>query len=405
MKKVLVWDLYYVLKNSGGPAGYLYNIREYLSKNPSQKVEIHFLKDLIGIPNVNNSMNSKHKKLMKFIYFVDFLSIIGYYRLIRTWKFWNIKTKNSEIRGLNLNDFDVIHFHNSSDLYKAYDVLKSYNGKIILTSHSPQPSSYEAVSHIKFKRSFVKTIFREILFKKELKAWNYANYIMFPVDAAIEPYYVENRIKEFKDTYPNKFIYCESAILEKPISNPIPRKELGVDDSKVMVCYIGRHNEIKGYDQLKLFAERILAKNKNIVFVIAGNEEPLKRLNHPNWIELGWINYSHRLISTSDIFILPNKETYFDLVTLEVMREGTPILMTKTGGNKYFSNYGDDFGFYLYNYGDIEEQENKFYKMVEELLHENLNRKSIRIRKLFEDKFTIEHYINRYSELICSICI
>lgn len=42
MKKVLIWDLNYVLKNSGGPAGYLYNIREYLLKHPTKDAEIHF---------------------------------------------------------------------------------------------------------------------------------------------------------------------------------------------------------------------------------------------------------------------------------------------------------------------------------------------------------------------------
>ena len=44
----------------------------------------------------------------------------------------------------------------------------------------------------------------------------------------------------------------------------------------------GRHNEIKGYDQLKLFAEHILSKDSRFEFVIAGNEEPLTRLDHPN---------------------------------------------------------------------------------------------------------------------------
>ena len=184
---------------------------------------------------------------------------------------------------------------------------------------------------------------------------------------------------------------------------PLTRKELGIDESKILICYIGRHNEIKGYDALKLFAERILEKDDRFVFVIAGKEEPLKGLKHKNWIELGWINYGNRLVAGSDLFILPNKETYFDLVALEVMREGTPIFMTDTGGNKYFKEFGEEYGFYFYQYGDLDEQEEVFSRIVSEIAAKKIALKSKKIRTLFEEKFTIKQYIERYSNLILSI--
>lgn len=46
MKKILIWDINFVLKPQGGPSGYLYNIKnevEKLSKNRN----IYFLRDLI----------------------------------------------------------------------------------------------------------------------------------------------------------------------------------------------------------------------------------------------------------------------------------------------------------------------------------------------------------------------
>lgn len=399
MKKVLIWDLYFTLANTGGPAGYLYNIREYLNKNENKLVKIDFLKDVLGIPNIDIPMNVNHKKdknLINVLY-------SGYYHSIKGISYWNQKIDVREIRNLDLNQYDVIHFHTSVEVYMARDIIKSYNGKIVLTSHSPQPASCETVSPILFKKSIIKYLVKEILLKKELEAWEYADYLMFPVVGAVEPYLKEDKMRKYKEAHPKKFIYCESAILDRPISVPLTRKELGIDESKILICYIGRHNEVKGYDALKLFAERILEKDDRFVFVIAGKEEPLKGLKHKNWIELGWINYGNRLVAGSDLFILPNKETYFDLVALEVMREGTPIFMTDTGGNKYFKEFGEEYGFYFYQYGDLDEQEEVFSRIVSEIAAKKIALKSKKIRTLFEEKFTIKQYIERYSNLILSI--
>ena len=43
-----------------------------------------------------------------------------------------------------------------------------------------------------------------------------------------------------------------------------------------------------------------------------------------------WTNDPHSLINASDMFILPNKETYFDLIMLEVLSMGKIVLATNT---------------------------------------------------------------------------
>ena len=95
----------------------------------------------------------------------------------------------------------------------------------------------------------------------------------------------------------------------------------------------------------------------------------------------------NRLVSSSDIFILPNKETYFDLVTLEVMREGTSYSYVQTGGNKFFERYGEEYGIFLYNYGDIKDQEAQFNKMIYELENGILKVKAKKLRNLIHRTF------------------
>ena len=38
-----------------------------------------------------------------------------------------------------MDDYDIIHFHSTQQLYLLRDELEYYKGKILLTSHSPQP--------------------------------------------------------------------------------------------------------------------------------------------------------------------------------------------------------------------------------------------------------------------------
>ncbi len=43
------------------------------------------------------------------------------------------------------------------------------------------------------------------------------------------------------------------------------------------------------------------------------------------------------IVNASDVFVLPNRRTFFDLVLLEVMSIGKPIIASFTGGNKFVS--------------------------------------------------------------------
>ena len=83
------------------------------------------------------------------------------------------------------------------------------------------------------------------------------------------------------------------------------RKKYGIPDNAFVISYAGRHNEIKGYADLKRLGEKLLA-DKNVYFLIAGKEEPMTGLKNDHWIEVGWTNDPHSLIAASDVFVLPN---------------------------------------------------------------------------------------------------
>jgi len=61
-----------------------------------------------------------------------------------------------------------------------------------------------------------------------------------------------------------------------------------------------------------------------------GDISPLKL---PNFINLGWQENPHNIINAGDVLMLPNRYTYFDLIVIETMAIGKPLIVSATGGN------------------------------------------------------------------------
>ena len=108
--KILIWDLYINIKNSGGPAGYLYNWKEYLN-NTKEYENIYFLKDLLGLDHNTETLHSKYKKQLDLVYKIDKLKIWPCINTIRYCRNWYGTTPLSVLKSINLNQFDIIHFH------------------------------------------------------------------------------------------------------------------------------------------------------------------------------------------------------------------------------------------------------------------------------------------------------
>lgn len=388
--KVLIYFDKNMLAPTGGPAGYLYNV--YRELNLKQIDTIEFL----------NNKNSKIKMLIK--------KIIG-----KSPKFIKkMHAKHSQNYGANiikdifqrqnysanidLNQYDIIHFHSTLSMYMVKDSLKDYKGIVILTSHSPKVSYLQILDNIneKSKNKYKKEI-AELPIIDEY-AFNRADYIHFPTPEAEECYYnTWDKYKEIHEKNKGKYIYIPTGIYPVKVeeSKENIREKYNIPKDAFLISYVGRHNEVKGYDKLKEIGEKIIKKHKNVYFLIGGKEEPMKGLNHANWIEIGWTNKPHDLINASDLFILPNKETYFDLVLLEVLSIGKTVLATNTGGNKYFKKFANS-GIFYYEYNNIGEAVN----IIEELMKKDLIKLDESNKKIMDENFTISIFVEKYVEML-----
>ena len=281
--------------------------------------------------------------------------------------------------------------------------MENYKGTVILTSHSPCAKFKEKLAWLNpFDYKMLKKWVDRI---EEMDAYSFkrADYIIFPCKEAEEPYYhtweaYEQLREEKKYRYmPTGIVGCKAKVNREDF-----RKKYGIPDNAFVISYAGRHNEIKGYADLKRLGEKLLA-DKNVYFLIAGKEEPMTGLKNDHWIEVGWTNDPHSLIAASDVFVLPNHETYFDLILLEVLSLGVPVVMSRTGGNKYFEQFKQPG---LKFYDTLEEAQDRILD-IKKMPVDELCEAKAGIIEMFNNEFTVEkfakNYINIISEIAASI--
>jgi glycosyltransferase involved in cell wall biosynthesis len=392
--KVLIYYNENELKPVGGPSGYLYNLKKEIDDKKIDYVE--FLED-----DKENGLKAKVYNNLRKIYInkcpKKLKLMLPFYENKTFKKIFGKKEKKSSI---DLNKYDIVHFHSALSMYMVKDSLKDYKGNVLFTTHCPKVSYKEILDNMISKNKYEKN--KEKYDKLDIideYAFNRADYIHFPVKEAEECYYnTWPKYDEIHQKNKEKYYYIPTGIknIEVREKREDIRKKYNIPEEAFVISYVGRHNNIKGYDNLKIIGEQILKSNKEVYFLIAGKEEPLVGIKNDHWIEIGWTNDPHSIINSSDLFILPNKETYFDLILLEVLSIGTPILMTETGGNKFFKKYNSEsLMFYNNNYEAINTINDFIKTDIEE------RKKLCKVNKaLFLENFTIDKFLDNYIEML-----
>ncbi len=381
--KVLIYIEESQLRPVGGHLGYNYNLYKEVAKHTDTDIEyLKIDKAYQSLKKKTNIDNWKYCKSLGHtlkLFVKHFLLEYGRHNAI-----------------IDLNQYDMVHFHSTLDMYQVRDSLKEYRGKVILTSHSPTLLSKEIYDSL---RTIDKKIFA-FLYNKLIRideyAFNRADYFIFPCPEAEEPYYhAWDSFKKIKELKSDRFLYVPTGI--NPCISKMNRKNLrekyNIPEDCFVLCYVGRHNEIKGYDILKTIGKEVLSKYSNAYILVAGKEEPLQGLKHDRWIEIGWTNDPHSIIAASDVFILPNRETYFDLIMLEVLSLGKIIVASNTGGNKFFTEVES-----VLLYSDKDDAVQKIESLITSSKERRKELECIS-KELYNNKFTCELFYRNYKDV------
>lgn len=378
------------LHNSqGGAGGYVSRLKNGIELLKEKKTEIDYVylhKDI-----KKRKKNNLSKKLKKVLFPI---------------KLWLIfKELNSSLPQELKNQIDkigeeniaTIHCHRSLDLIQTKKYLSnSFKGKLLLTLHNPVPPSNEICEELeKDYGGLITRAFFCLYRNLEVRALKETDILVLPCKEAVESY--KKTWKEFELLYEKKekyFLLTGTDPYEVKIEKEIFKEKHKISREKYIVSYVGRHNWVKGYDLLKKAAKLVIEENKNIIFLIGGKEEPLEGLKSKNWIEIGWTRDPGSLVNASDLFILPNRETYFDLVALEVMSLNKKILASNTGGNNVLNTLSKDVK--LFQSGNEKD-------LARKILNECENKNNCNNREVYKKNFTPIIFAENYIKLLNKI--
>lgn len=374
------------LKPTGGPVGYLHGL--YVADQKKNKT-LSFLE----AKTINKAQDDRPSS-----------SIVRFKNKIRE-KLVFIKALfvGRRSKEIEKNTFDIIHFHTTLDLFYNRKSLKKFSGKTVLTSHSPTLAMKEVFTNWAFWEKMLFWPLYLMMKSIDYRAFKIADYIVFPCEQAEEPYrHAWKGFQKFKNNNKNKFKYLLTGTFPRKakIQRSEVRSNYNIPDETFLLSYVGRHEKIKGYDLLKEIGSELFMRDDSVMFIVAGKEYPLKRPNSKKWIEVGWTSDPHSLIAASDLFVLPNRETYFDLILLEVLSLGKMVLVSKTGGNKFFDK--PEFpGVFFYETIDdavLKIQQIKEMNSVEKRKLEACNYKAF--LNLFDNEVFYDNYLKMLDSII-----
>ncbi|MDD3228843.1 MAG: glycosyltransferase family 4 protein [Oscillospiraceae bacterium] len=300
--------------------------------------------------------------------------------------------------------YDFVHFHTTKELYMERRNLKGYHGKVLLTSHSPMPFSMEMFERLKQKspRLASKPVLR--LFQKADRfSFERADYVLFPCEDAMEPYV--HHWPKFAEIIQNKasclrFVTTGISDRKAVLSHAEICANMKIDPNTFIVSYVGRHNAVKGYDLLKKIGAQYLEMHQDCHFIVAGKEQPERGLLHPQWHEIGYTLDPYSYVAASDVFLLPNRETYFDIVAIEVLSLGKIIIASRTGGNKYYEKAGLK-GVMLYDTLD------EAAVLLDRVSHMTVSEKHALEQEnyqFYQNRLTSEKMYESYMEMLEEVC-
>ncbi|MEW9526643.1 glycosyltransferase family 4 protein [Agrobacterium radiobacter] len=386
----IFWD-YFIDRRFGGPPGYLAHLRaglDQLPPNPEFDIWIDCYPEAHFAPQGPHRDPSQQELISHIRYFEE----IG-----------NFELSEAEFDRLMRHRPASVHLHTSPLAYKVIRTFKRHGITgipVILTSHTPESNGKEMADQYRvpgIDPRLCDRFERAVRFIEAL-AFQAADIWMFPSREAMEPYFAT--IPKF-DTWMNgkdiRYVETGACLPRQSVFTDQAKAKFGLSGRKV-ISFMGRHNEVKGYDVFCDAATKLLAEREDVTILVAGAPNPLiEAPRDPRWIELGWYGYPGDVLAASDVFVLPNRMTYFDLVLIEAIGMKTRVVASSTGGNKSVAKMSKN-AIALFD-GSIDDLKRQISNVLDDTL-ESTRRLVDTLDRAYEQYFTPLRFASRYQEMI-----
>ncbi|UXZ04973.1 glycosyltransferase [Moraxella nasicaprae] len=334
--------------NAGGPSGFLaHNLSDkprdcFVLSNDLMSKETFFEKQLYRIRRWIDKLNNptdNHKEYFKI---------------------------RDSFKKINASQYKYIYFHEDIDFYCVQDLIDKEQ-IVIYQPHTPQLHSEEfacyAPEHVE-KINMIK--------KAEKAVFERADIVVLPNEYC-QPIY------QTLISPKNTFYYLLSGAKN---NYDKPSSMIDLPQSTINLMYIGRRNEIKGFDIILDNFRKARKTRKDIHLFIIGNGE---KIEEEGITDIGFSDKPLDWYHSVDYLLNANRQSYFDLSIIEALSTGVPIIMSHNFGHYYYQNKSPLITTY-----DIT-QPDALYR----ILNENLTKRDRTIhanRELYEQELTDVHY-------------
>lgn len=145
-----------------------------------------------------------------------------------------------------------------------------------------------------------------------------------------------------------------------------PAMDIAKSPGQVFVCYIGRMETIKGYNDFLAAAKLLSPRYSNVVFYFIGSYHGkgdwVKAEQSPQIVFLGHRSDIAGLLKHMDIFVLPSYSEGLPNALMEAMAAGLACVSSRVGGVKVLIEEGESG--LTYAAGDIHDLEQQLERVI-----------------------------------------
>ncbi|MCF6306941.1 MAG: N-acetyl-alpha-D-glucosaminyl L-malate synthase BshA [Flavobacteriaceae bacterium] len=192
-------------------------------------------------------------------------------------------------------------------------------------------------------------------------------------------------------------------------SYPDCERELIAHKEEKIITHISNLRTVKRLDNVIEIFNRVQQKMPAKLIIVG--EGPEKKSTEKLCQELGildkvlFVGNSHevdKILSLSDLFVLPSEHESFGLVALEAMACGVPVISSNAGGLPEVNIQGKSG--YLSDVGNVDEMAENAIKILEcPVMHSKFKASAKEIAKRFETKNVVPLYEKVYNNALKSI--
>ncbi len=214
-------------------------------------------------------------------------------------------------------EFDIIHVHDWMTMLAGLKVKYQSGKPLVIHAHA---LSYDRAG-------------------PDARGWNYdlEKYGLENADAVIPvSYYTGKVVEKHYGINPTKIFPVHNGI------EPVEVFHVKKDFPEKLVLFLGRITEQKGPEIFLDIASKVIAKNDNVRFVMAGNGDQLKRIIETGAYRkvgnkfhfTGFLNRDkvNKLLAMADVYCMPSVSEPFGLSAVEAAQFGIPAVISKQSG-------------------------------------------------------------------------